>query len=1073
MADSTDLIEEQAELITRSTILANYTPEITKWFGDLNTYVRVMYNDSAELLRVLRDAEKNFTSIEGYVHDIENYPTITGRNLLDFTLLHEKILDDTNSVKARLGIEKSKEYITKLFPFLEEIYTTQFSKVSGNFQKDLKKKIDGNLDIFRLQLSARYRSSNAFQSFIVYPYFVHVLSRLLDDSFKLLTDLQEEAWKNLSEAKRAQLKAERDTLIQARQSYREEHSNSAVVNIIAGQESRSTPSSDSSTEQTISERSREVAKRYQDEERIRRVPRTIEEFLESEPSIAKEIKIAAQNAALSPGAKQVFVEVIKRSLRNAPKDILPDLDKFAEYLIAREQAVLLKELGGILPQILGQDDQMASDILQQTKALREKASAQQFTPAQFRQFYHSPIGKTQGLIKELQSALQAEKGADKEIYEGKQLELAGQIAIYNAQKEFFEAQAKEKWSIQQRVRAILGNASEIEMNPDFRVSDALGFTNLTFSGDELTPPDNFSSFTKESISSRNELLDQLRDEAVSSQSQSIASNAKQTKKNLERISTLMRNPAFLAGASGGIATGAGLYYAFSQGVATGAGALTSAAGGFAGGALVGTAIFPGIGTVAGGFIGAGISTIGSLAWQPYGGANLANMIGTNVYGLSDGAKALSQLQSAGELGKEGLTAMSKVAPGTVSAASKTGASMFHGAQVAASKTGTSILGGAKALFGSLPGTTISLPVTPIIAGTLSTVAVSTIVVTTMMTGAFITPNDGQDIATSRYVELTKVMKPDASFYPDNGVLTPSKLIEYTLTLTPKKDDDGQPYQITIIDATDTISLSSRGKPIAPTIPPLDEFKKNATQIYTLSYDPSFADTRVSNVLSIKFTVKNSKGTSVGDPNGETFSTAATVAFGNPPDDLACLVTDGNWTDEEKQKLTQAFAITSSYPVYRNLLCDRGAIHLVRQHVPPVEGWYGAYIAQNTVALYDKVFGTPGYPYSLLNLRYTLIHETGHVIGANHPDLYSDFIKNAFSEGRLESYNATVNPVEDFPESIAVYVNYKNRSMLGTINGCLDMPNRYPAHFAWEQTHIFPEDIGKPDGPVDPAFPLCK
>lgn len=294
MADSPNLIEEQAKLISRSKTLAEYSPRITEWFGDLNSYVRVMYNDSAALLKVLRGAEKNFTTIEQYLSDIERFPEITGVNFLDFSVLHDEVLDDPNSVKSKLGIKKSEEYMNVLFPFLDEIYTSLFSDVSGNFQTDLKDQIVRNLDIFRLYLSPRYKTNTTFKSYIVYPYFVYVLFTLLNLTFKLLSDLQEESWKNLSVARQAELKAMRDSLIEARQQYPDEHSNSAFVFSKPGQTSETDPTEETSTEQTVSERAREVAEQYKKESRNSPIEISIEDYLSKEPSSRKLIEMAAK-----------------------------------------------------------------------------------------------------------------------------------------------------------------------------------------------------------------------------------------------------------------------------------------------------------------------------------------------------------------------------------------------------------------------------------------------------------------------------------------------------------------------------------------------------------------------------------------------------------------------------------------------------------------------------------------------------------------------------------------------------------------------------------------------------------
>lgn len=1021
MADSPNLIEEQAKLISRSKTLAEYSPRITEWFGDLNSYVRVMYNDSAALLKVLRGAEKNFTTIEQYLSDIERFPAITGVNFLDFSVLHDEVLDDPDSVKAKLGIKKSEEYMNVLFPFLDEIYTSLFSDVSGNFQTDLKDQIVRNLDIFRLYLSPRFKTNTTFKSYIVYPYFVYVLFTLLNLTFKLLSDLQEESWKKLSEAKRAQLKAERDTLIQARQKFRDEHSNAPIV--------LSPPNKESAPNQAVNDDP--IKKNEQFGPR-----QSFSEFLDNEPLIRQNIQNYATVAAYFESVPPELLERLRRDVSIENKEYSQDLDIYFEMYRKSAQRQILAQSKKLY--VLEDFKKFGnSGDIQQTKTELIIALVELKSVIPTEETYHrlltTPIAENRSLRDELEQKSQSISDKKSEQFR-KALKLYREQAyLTSLQEEYFEKFILNTDGDSSAEDALLST-----------IAESIGMTSYS------PVEDNLDIFPDQKTSS---VADATRKIKLAK------NNLKRIQKTTKVAQKLLSNAPVIAGVG---AVGGGL--ALIAGIAAKAAPLIIG-GATVTGASVGFLIAGPVGAAVGGVAGA------IVGW----GTNTLIQSSLPIAQINSGARAL---EVANMIGKEGVSAAAKVAPETILNASKVANGALQSGQAAASHLAGRGLAGAKSLLAGVSNAgigsgTSALGAGSLIAGPLVTVSVAAIITATTISNSFIIPNDGQDIATSRYVELTKVMEPDVSSYPDNGVLTPSKSIKYTLTLTPKKDDDGQPYQITIVDATDTISLSSKGKPTAPTIPPLDEFKTNATQTYTLSYDPSFADTRVSNVLSIKFTVKNSKGTAMGDPNGETFSTAATVAFGNPPDDLACMVTDGNWTDEEKQKLAQAFAITSSYPVYRNLLCDHGAIHLVRRAVPPNETWYGAYIAQNTVALYDKVFGDANHPYSLLNLRYTLIHETGHAIGANHPDLYSDFIKNAFSEGRLESYNATVHPVEDFPESLAVYVNYKNRPMGGTIKGCLDMPNRYPAHFAWVQTNIFPEDIGKPDGPVDPAFPLCK
>ncbi len=800
-------------------------------------------------------------------------------------------------------------------------------------------------------------------------------------------------------------------------------------------------------------------------------PATLEKFFESDPRRLEYIETYATVTAYFESVPPQLLAQLTKEVALANPQFAITFPTYFEALRLRARKSLLKKSGKIpvFEDLNDFGNSKLSSEIRKAKAQLIEQMAELKTSVPKDETYHklltTPLEQTRkerdGIAQEIKKRktisevreeaveILAEQRKQDELLQAQYIEAATIVAL---QEQFYEniALGRDAEQRQQKRQFFsLFGEQNVPLNADQNIAELLGAIELAGSGDAQELPQLDDSDRA-----------QTQREAYSRVNQ-INSNSGRLQRTAQLARSILSNPLALAGIAGGAATGAGLVYAFTQGAATGAGALTSAAGGFAGGALIGTYIFPGVGTVVGGFIGAGVTTIGSLI--PVGGSSVAHMIGTNVYGIGDGAKALEGIRSTATLGKEGLTAMSKLGPETVSAAAKSGANIFSGTQAAASKVGLNVLGGTNAFLGALPGTTASFPVATTIIGTITTVTATALIATSAMTGSFITPNDGQDIGSSRYVELTKIMEPSESSYPDNSVLTPSKSIKYTLKLTPKVDEKGQPYQITITNATDTVSISSKGHPVAPTIPPLDVFKSTATQEYTIKYDPSFADTRVSNVLTVTFDVKNSSGAT--QAQGETFSTSATVSFGNPPDDLACLVLDGSWSEIEKQKLTQAFAITAAYPTYRNILCDHGSVTLTRRSVGPDSRWYGQYLGNNTVALFDNTFSATS---SILNIRFTLIHETGHVIEDNHASLVQDFTRGPFSEGYLRTYTfgGAGTVVEDFPESIAVYMTYMNRAYPGLGGQCMNMASAYPSHFAWEQVHMFPEDNGKPSGPTD-------
>ncbi len=132
-----------------------------------------------------------------------------------------------------------------------------------------------------------------------------------------------------------------------------------------------------------------------------------------------------------------------------------------------------------------------------------------------------------------------------------------------------------------------------------------------------------------------------------------------TKRNLERLKVVggiskaaLANPFVMGGAA---VAGVGVYGLVTQGVAGGLGAATSALGGAIAGGLIGSAVGP-IGTLVGAVVGALGVGGASLAWQPYGTASAAQMIGQFEGGLVGMKLPISGLTAAAGQGVTGAAA---------------------------------------------------------------------------------------------------------------------------------------------------------------------------------------------------------------------------------------------------------------------------------------------------------------------------------------------------------------------------------------------------------------------------------
>ncbi len=204
-----------------------------------------------------------------------------------------------------------------------------------------------------------------------------------------------------------------------------------------------------------------------------------------------------------------------------------------------------------------------------------------------------------------------------------------------------------------------------------------------------------------------------------------------TKRNLERLKVMggvskaaLANPFIMGGAA---VAGVGVYGLVTQGVAGGLGAATSALGGAIAGGLIGSAVGP-IGTVVGAVVGALGVGGASLAWQPYGTASAAQMIGQFEGGLVGVKLPISGITAAAGQGVTGAAAA--VSPVAAQGAAQAGATISN----ALSGT-TSFLQN----LSSIPLTSATYAGVAVVGPLIAVGVVTTLVITPSLLSVFLVP----------------------------------------------------------------------------------------------------------------------------------------------------------------------------------------------------------------------------------------------------------------------------------------------------------------------------------------------
>lgn len=552
------------------------------------------------------------------------------------------------------------------------------------------------------------------------------------------------------------------------------------------------------------------------------------------------------------------------------------------------------------------------------------------------------------------------------------------------------------------------------------------------------------------------------------------------KKNIERVnqagqivSKVLANPAAVGAIGTGI-IGAGGAIAMIQGIASGA-PLTGLAGGAVMGGAIGS-IIPGVGTLIGAGIGGATGLVGGLITQ----STINNVNPFN--GLSATKSISPTLNTIGQAGNQGLAAAAKSGAHLADAATSAKSLLGNAANGAAQGLGNLAQGGISKFatgLSQIGSSAFSVPWVPF-AATGATVVTAAAMAVIVSTSAFLTSGDIE--VGSQYITLTKTADPN--IIPNEDVAGAKTVtVQYNILATAKKDENGVDYKITIKEATDTISLRSKSTP-APTVPAapnISDLAIGQAKTYSQVYNSTYTDTRITNIVKITFDV--AKVTEQGEEvvaTGETFSASASVKIGNPPEDIGCFVfapptsvtvgklptTSLEWSEQDKDLIIGAYTVNGRSlgeisPSYESYLCKNGNVNLYR--LPgSVLGGYA--ISENGIVIFDLGLGR------ILNTRYTLVHESGHIIAWRNGALFTDFTANVFGrEPSIRSYKyvgaGTVG--EDFPETFAVFFTFKNRKYLKDTT-CFDMQTEYPKHFDW-----IARTLNMEDGPLDSSVPACK
>lgn len=283
---------------------------------------------------------------------------------------------------------------------------------------------------------------------------------------------------------------------------------------------------------------------------------------------------------------------------------------------------------------------------------------------------------------------------------------------------------------------------------------------------------------------------------------------------------------------------------------------------------------------------------------------------------------------------------------------------------------------------------------------------------------------------SEYIDVV------ASISPNSYKGDFPKDFQLTIVVTAKKQD------LENVKLSETYSVYAKdGNPPSPsapsnTFPTTLENGKSETITYTLPLDSKYNNAIVTNTITVSADVKDG-------PKGEKTIMSASTLIGDVP--TGCFAFSGGWTEDKRAMVLQAIGTLSKSNALMSRICKGGApVNLVRSHEN--KGYGGFKQDNNTIILYPLGVS------DRMGTLYTLAHEAGHIVDGRNPDLLRIFPEEIKGEGYLPTYPLGKSLPEDFAETVALYVVYKEMPF-----GCcgkVNMPKDFFKHYKFAQERIF-------------------
>ncbi|MBD3250842.1 MAG: hypothetical protein GF381_04735 [Candidatus Pacebacteria bacterium] len=352
------------------------------------------------------------------------------------------------------------------------------------------------------------------------------------------------------------------------------------------------------------------------------------------------------------------------------------------------------------------------------------------------------------------------------------------------------------------------------------------------------------------------------------------------------------------------------------------------------------------------------------------------------------------------------------------------------------------------------------------AGVVGTVATGAIIVgvttimrqTALLVDVPLQPDPLPEVEQSLYVNIEKTASPNKI---QNNQPTD---ITYTITITPK---DGYGITANLEQISDEFSYLG-GDPLNLNSPVeiireqigTEPFFEPKTISYTID-DVSGVDVMTVNSFTFSFQAVDQGS---GEDFGDELSVVGSLIIGDP--ELGCFefMPDGStfpnpynpgivvakgWTDQEKERVLRAFSTRAgTNPQFVSLLCHQ-PIQLYRLDAHGNSGGWKP--GPHKIVLYDRAFGND------LGLEYTLVHESGHVVDSNNPQLQSQLMaitdNSTCFTYKNQSYCANHRGSETFAEGVALYIIHRHLRF-SNWGGLYNFPQRDPQEYQWYKQNIF-------------------